>query len=1043
MQPNAKRFVATVVLMVGALLAAGEDVVTNIAGLRFPPAGPEKIYRELRLEAEVCSVNASGGILVLADASGAEVVRVDAGARVKPGDRILLAGAHCRVRPESWGVSLAAAPLIDNDGLHGPQARSGKMYLESGRVPLSLKWFNASMGSALTLEWRPPGGAREKIPAENLLRPLPAGGWTNGLTWRGYEGSWSALPDFADLPVVAAGVAPDITLDVATRKDFVGLVFTGFLDVPRGGEYEFYLTSDDGAQLEVGGAGPKISVLASHAPAPPVTLKAGAVGVESSWAEVAGTVQQVMEHADGLELFLHTADGPVRVRLAGRAAAPALSSGAFLVVRGIAKNAFRPDGSCGFGLLVAASTDDVRVVASAPAAGTNALVTAAEVSRLSRAEAERGHPVRLRGVVTCDAPEIYYGSVIQDHTRGIYCFWPETNSMTGRMGRRPHFGEFWEIEGISDQGLFAPDIRVTNMTFLGEGELPVPVSPAWDQLLNGSLDTQLVEMQGVVTELDTNSVEFLTHGGNVRIKLPREVLDQLRPKKNMLVRLRGCLLAVWDESTHEVKLGEIRLGNVSVMTDQLEPTEPFEAPLKSVDDLLRFDVAAGSFQRVKMSGQITAKRGEEFFMLNGRHGMRFLPREPVAGRPGDMVEVVGLPELDGPSPVLREAVVRRTGSAPPPEPVRLNAADIASSQNDALRVRFDAILNDVRAGAGETLLDLQAGGNFFSARLDLPAAAFPVIEPGSRVELTGVYVSLTAPHRLPGRHLGLFEVLVASADDIRILARPPWWTLRRLLAVTGALFAVLILAALWITQLRRRVEERTEQLRHEISERERAEQQRIVQEERTRIAQDLHDDLGSSLTEISVLASAGSRSPAAAGKSLDLFAAIGEKSRRLVASLDAIVWAIDPKENTLQSLADYLAGYVENYLSTNDINCRFKMPDELPAVVVEGRQRHELYLVMKEALHNIVRHARATEVEFLLDARETALEITIRDNGCGFDPAARKNGHGLNNFHRRMTRLGGECVVTTRPGAGATVALRLPLAPSGHNAGPGAGESAK
>jgi len=140
-----------------------------------------------------------------------------------------------------------------------------------------------------------------------------------------------------------------------------------------------------------------------------------------------------------------------------------------------------------------ASLDDVHVVASRPAAGTNVLATAAQVAKLSWAEVEHKHPVKMRGVVTCDAPEIYYGSVIQDQTRGIYCYWSETNSTTRQTRRRPRFGEFWQIEGISQAGRFAPDIEVTNMTFLGDGELPTPVSPAWDKLINGSLDTQFAQ----------------------------------------------------------------------------------------------------------------------------------------------------------------------------------------------------------------------------------------------------------------------------------------------------------------------------------------------------------------------------------------------------------------------------------------------------------------------------------------------------------------------------------------------------------------------
>jgi signal transduction histidine kinase len=1018
-----------VMAVCGRLIAVASeaDVVTDLAGLRLVDNGVGKDFRDVRIEAMVCSVSASGREMVLSDKSGAEVLRVDAAAQVKPGDHILLAGAQCRVRRERWGVSLQAKPFLDNDGLHGPVEKSGKIFLESGVVPLRLGWFNASLGCALNLEWRPPGGAREKLPAAMLLRRNNHGVLTNGVNWRCYEGSWGALPDFDGLPAAASGSAPDIGLDVETRTNFVGLVFDGFLDVSRGGEYEFFLRSDDGGQLFIGETPLKISVVSSDAPPPPMALKPSTAGAESRWAESSGTVQQMIQHDDGLEIFLNSADGPLRVRLAGRASPPVLAPEARVLVRGVAREAFRPDGVKGFGILNVAAPDDIRVDPVKPADGTNELTTAAQVARLSRAEAARAYPVKIRGVITCDAPEIYYGSVIHDQTRGIYCYWSETNSTTGLTWRHPHFGEFWEIEGVCQEGRFAPDVQVRKMTFRGEGELPAPVSPAWDQLLNGSLDTQFAELQGIITDADTNGVVLLTHGGKIRINLTPPLGVQLQAKKNALVRLRGCLLAVWDAESHQVKLGEIRLGNATAAFDPLQPADPFDAPQKSAGELLRFDVSAGSLQRVKMSGQIMEKRGEEIFMLSGQRGVRFVPRERSNVQPGELVEVAGFPELDGPSPVLHEAAVRHLGFGSLPDPVWLKPDELFRPQNDAQYVRLEATYNGARAAAGETLLDLQAGGNFFSARLRARLVALPKIEPGSRVEVTGLFAALSAPHRLPGRHFGSFEILLSSPASVRVIATPPWWTLPRLLAVTGALFAILILAALWITQLRRRVEERTEQLRHEISERERAEQLRVVQEERTRIAQDLHDDLGSSLTEIGVLASAGRRGPEAAALSHDVFEAISEKSRRLVIALDAIVWAIDPKENTLQSLADYLAGYVEDYLSTNGITCRFKMSAELPPAVMEGKVRHELFLVVKEALHNIVRHAHATEVEFHLTVAEAGIEITMRDNGCGFDTAAKSSGHGLKNFSNRMSRLGGKCEVSSHIGDGTTVIINLPL----------------
>jgi signal transduction histidine kinase len=1021
--PREIRHVVLVVILGLHAAAGAAQMVTNLAELQVLAASGKSVVCDIRLEALVCSVDPSGHQFVLVDDSGAEVVRVDSASSLVPGAEINLAGSNCLVRQKSWGVSLASPPLIDNDGLHGAKEKSAKIFLQSGRVPLRVEWFNASQGSALELAWRPPGAARENLPAAQLVCRDRNQNWTNGMAWKCYEGSWETLPEFADLPAVADGVTTNFTLDVATRHDFVGLAFEGFLEVPRTGEYEFFLKSDDGGKLFLGDSVLKISELSRSQPPEPRHLKIGTSGLHPGWAEVAGVVDQIRSDEDAVELILNSADGSLRVRIPGAASPPVFAPGTAVTARGVSCDAFRADGTLGFGVLEAASLADVRVQASGD--GTAGLLTStAAIARLSRAEAERGQPVKLRGVITCDASWLYAGGVLQDRTRGIYCFWPETNAATGRLQRRPRFGEYWEIEGFTAPGNFAPSVRATNMTFLGEGELPAPVTPARDQLLNGSLDTQFVEITGIITDADTNGVVLLTHQGKIRVNMPA-LAPSLRSKVNYLVRLRGCLMALWDWDTRQVKLGEMRLGNATASFDAGEAVDPFSAPLKSVGDLLRFDVAAGSLQRVKIAGQITGKRGEEFFLLEGRQGLRFVPRDSVKVQAGELVEVSGFPELDGPSPVLREAVVRRTGSGPLPEPVRLKPADLFRLQNDGQIVKFEAVFNGLRAAAGETLLDLQSGGNYFSARVRIPASAMPEIQPGSRVEIAGLFVALSSPGRLPGRHLGAFEIILSAPDSLRVIARPPWWTLQRLLVVTGVLCAVLILAALWISQLRLRVEERTAQLRHEISERERAEQSRVVQEERTRIAQDLHDDLGSSLTEISVLASAGRRSPAAAAQSGDLFDAISEKSRRLVSALDAIVWAIDPKENTLQSLVDYLAGYVEDYLSTNNITCRFKLPDEVPAAVVEGKLRHELFLVVKEALHNIVRHARATEVEFHLALAGSKLEIVIRDNGCGFDPEIKGGGHGLKNFAGRMARLGGECVVTSQTNGGTAVKLNL------------------
>jgi signal transduction histidine kinase len=289
----------------------------------------------------------------------------------------------------------------------------------------------------------------------------------------------------------------------------------------------------------------------------------------------------------------------------------------------------------------------------------------------------------------------------------------------------------------------------------------------------------------------------------------------------------------------------------------------------------------------------------------------------------------------------------------------------------------------------------------------------------------GVYATLTGSRNADPSG---FELLLNSPADIHLVQRPPWWNLQRLLYIVASLIAFLAAAAVWISQLRRQVVQRTRSLEREHARREHAERERALEIERSRIARDLHDDLGASLTEIRVLASTGLRLKQPQTRAPTLFHSITEKACNLITALDVIVWAVDPKANSLQSLADYLSGYAAEYLANSNLLCRFKIPVPLPVAILDGQVRHELFLAVKETLHNAVRHSRATEVEFHLDVIENAIEISIVDNGCGFAVSdATADGHGLRNIPERLARLGGECRMESRPGAGTRVTIHLPL----------------
>jgi signal transduction histidine kinase len=261
-----------------------------------------------------------------------------------------------------------------------------------------------------------------------------------------------------------------------------------------------------------------------------------------------------------------------------------------------------------------------------------------------------------------------------------------------------------------------------------------------------------------------------------------------------------------------------------------------------------------------------------------------------------------------------------------------------------------------------------------------------------------------------------------------VLSQPSWWTPRRLFVIVGLLLVIIVLAAVWISQLRRLVEQRTRQLQRETREREVAERERALETERSRIARDLHDDLGSRLTEISVLARKGQRTGTLDDLTI-LFRAIAIRARGLVAALDIIVWAVDPKDNSLESVADYLGDFASEYLSHSGIKCRFDIPVALPPIMLEGRLRHGLLLAVKETLNNVERHAQATEVEFRMTFAGDQLEFVISDNGKGFDTKVKHGGHGLKNLPLRLSKLGGRYGIESTLGKGTIVTIGLRLLP--------------
>lgn len=209
---------------------------------------------------------------------------------------------------------------------------------------------------------------------------------------------------------------------------------------------------------------------------------------------------------------------------------------------------------------------------------------------------------------------------------------------------------------------------------------------------------------------------------------------------------------------------------------------------------------------------------------------------------------------------------------------------------------------------------------------------------------------------------------------------------------------------------------------------ERVEMQLSVERERARIAQDIHDGVGANLTEIAWLAEVAEKEALNPEEVRAQARKISGTARETVQAFDEIVWAVLPQNDTLSSLVEYLGRRVDELFENTPTRCWFSAPPDLPAVVVPAEVRHSFYLACKEALHNVTRHAGATEVRVRVAVADGCLRVEIEDNGRGFDPAsARAGGNGLRNMRRRFAALGGAFDLDSRPGQGTRTAMVLPL----------------
>jgi signal transduction histidine kinase len=687
--------------------------------------------------------------------------------------------------------------------------------------------------------------------------------------------------------------------------------------------------------------------------------------------------------------------------------------------------------------------------------GPNAagITNIAQIRQMSLAEWRRRPTVTIRGVVTS-----LIGVYLQDDSAGIQVVVKSADS--SKVAELAGYVEITGPVGVSDAA--TPLITADKVVFIGRGKLPHPQHPPLGQLANGRMDSQWVEMDGVVQATDGAHLLLSCDGRPVTASFGTAAASVVNQLVDATVRVGGVGIASLDD-LGRMQGVHLLIPSIEYLQVEQAPTAPFSQPLQPISSIMQVSGPVDPSHRIRLEGVLTLQDGQKLFLQDGTGSVMAIYKQDVVldsifGRsqwsfwrtsasktttspiphfsPGDRLEVLGFRETHGYSPVLTEVLARKIGTSPM-KIEELKTDSFMEWKRDSTLVRIEGELTGQQIMGSRLVMEVVSYGRTLQVFLPSTTRQPLDIMPGSHLRLTGIWQMDPVPYSELGRSVGGIRLLPRSLEDVVVLSRPSWWTVQHALTVIGGLSFVLLAASIWITQLHRKVEQRTTQLAGEIHLREQIEGQRALEEERTRIARDLHDDLGATLTQIRFLSAVESRDEAVPEETRNQLREVSEKSRQLVTSLDEIVWAINPANDSLPNLAHYLCHVAEEFFLPTPIRCRMEVDESLPEVSLTSEVRHNLYLAVREAMNNIAKHSQATEVWLRIQQQANRLAIAIEDNGRGFvelDAAAL--GEGLENMRRRVEEIGGRFERETKPGKGTSCRIFLSLQKMARPAGP-------
>ena len=456
-------------------------------------------------------------------------------------------------------------------------------------------------------------------------------------------------------------------------------------------------------------------------------------------------------------------------------------------------------------------------------APTNLLETAAQIRQLTPAQAAMHYPVRVQGVLTFFDQSQFF-RFVQDDTAGIYFYLDDAG-----LSNSPDLmaGKQVEIDGETSPGEYAPIVTPRQIKILGEGTFPVARPVSFEQVASGEEDSQFVEIHGIVRSVQWNEaikyyvMGIATGGGRLTAlvaKLPVANGDSL---VDSTVRIRGVCTTRFNlqRQLFDSRLLVPRPEDLAVETPA--PANPFDIPARPMEQLLQFAPQGSYGHRVKVVGTVIYREDDNVLYIEDEtEGLYVETKQAGSLMPGDHVEVLGFPAKGEYTPMLQDALFRKTGydQLPVPDPVTVDQA--MNGKHDCRLVQIEATVLDRTHHSVEQFLVLQSGDFIFNAYLQRKGTGtdFAYLQNGSKVDITGVCLIEMGNdwHVGPDWRAKSFRILLRSANDITLLKEPPWWNLEKMLWAMGILCLLVFATLAWIGILRRRVHKQTAIIRRQL-----------------------------------------------------------------------------------------------------------------------------------------------------------------------------------------------------------------------------------